>query len=121
MWWLMLALFVVGSLEGGWKVGLTAAGFLFFFTMFLGLLKEMHLMFKYKHEFIACTDAVMSNNEEAVDQVNRWTTHYYVHESFHMSASKGKLDCGYKYSVRDRPRDPWGGAGGGDIGFISFG
>ena len=118
MWWFMVALFVVGTLEGGWKVGLAAAGFIFFFTLTLALLKEMQLMFKYRHEYRACAAAVMSNNEEVVDQVNRWTHHYYVHKAFYMSASREKLDCGYKYSIRDRPRKPdWGG---GDIGFIQF-
>jgi hypothetical protein len=92
----------------------------FFFMIGLSLLREMFFMFKYRHEFEACTDAVLANSEQMADEVNRWTVHYYVHKSFRMSAGREGINCGYKLSVRDRPRDPWGG-GGGDIGFVSFG
>lgn len=110
---------IVAFASGGWKFALAIMGFLFFLFLTLAIVRELFFMVRYRKEFLACSSAVIANNEAMADEVNCWTHHYYVHKSFYMVGHKGGLDCGYKLSVRDRPRR----AGGGyqDTGFVSFG
>ena len=110
---------IVGFINGGWKLALAMMGFLFFFSLTLAFIRELYYMARYKDEYLACTDAVLANSATMADEVNSWSRHYYVHKSFYLLGLQGGIDCGYKLSIRDRPRRRDGGFG--DFGFISFG
>ncbi len=92
----------------------------FFFTFMLGTLQEVRFMSKYRDEYEACAAAVLADNAKMADEVNAWTTHYYVHKQFYFVADKGSSQVGYKLSIRDRPREG-GFAGGTDMGiYVPF-
>lgn len=68
--------------------------------------QEMFFMFRYRHEYMACINAIHSNSEEQVDAVNKTTRHYFVRKDFSFTGGKS-INARYRYSidnyVRRRP------------------
>jgi hypothetical protein len=116
---IIIAVGLAGWIEGGWVWGLTMLVMAFLLSMLAMTIVSGYRHWVYRDEFIACTNAMWANNERAVDEVNRWTIHYYVHKAFSMSSGRDGVDVGYRYSIRERPRESGGGVGG-DFGFIWF-
>jgi hypothetical protein len=102
---LIIAGGLAGLIEGGWVWGITMMLIVSILVMMAMTLLSFMRQIKYRDEFIACTEAAWSKNEQRVDDVNASTVHFYVHKSFYMSSNKGDMDMGYRYSVQERQRN----------------
>lgn len=92
----------MSAISEPWYVTVAALGGVFALELFLGFLFELINMYRYRSEYSACVDAIRSKNDEWVDEVNRWTSHYYVRKHFSASASSDKVKVGYRYSLDSR-------------------
>ena len=97
---------VIMLLSYPWYVAAATVGALFWFIVFLATCQNFYFLIAYRDEWKACAKAIQSDNEALVDEVNGWTTHFYVRKHFMFRSRKDGPKMGYRYSLDSRPRKP---------------